>query len=55
MAETKCRPWEGMEQEKKEAARRKEYAKQDLNTASDKAVEQAFTALPERLKDLAKE
>lgn len=55
MAETKCRPWEGMEQERKEANRRKEYAKQDLDRASDKAVEAAFTALPESLKALSPE
>ena len=55
MAETKCRPWEGMEQEKKEAARRKEYAKQELDLAVDKAVDSAFTSLPESLKALSPE
>ena len=55
MAETKCRPWEGMEQEKKEASRRMEYARQELNLASDKAVDAAFTSLPESLKSLSPE
>ena len=55
MAETNCRPWEGMEQEKKEAERRRAYAKAELDAASDKAVDNAYTSLPESLKVLTPE
>jgi len=36
---TNSRPWEGLESEKKEAARRREYANQKLETTIQKSVE----------------
>lgn len=45
---TKSRPWEGLEQEKKEAARQREYQAQKREQEVFKNVEQAFRQLPEQ-------
>jgi len=44
-----CRPWEGMEQEQKEAARRAEYQEQAEDAKIEKSVVQAWQSLtPEK-------
>ena len=48
LAVNKARPWEGMEQEKKEAMRRKKYEDEKLDKKLHKEVEQAFMSLPEQ-------
>ena len=45
-----CRPWEGLEQEKKEAARRAEYEEQKQDAKIEKAIEQTIKELPEQKK-----
>lgn len=49
LAATNSRPWEGMEQEQKEAARRAAYKEAEDDKKLTKAVEAAYTALsPEK-------
>lgn len=50
LAKSKCRPWEGIEQEKKEAARKKQYQREALDKQADKAVEKAWQQVPESIK-----
>jgi len=50
MARNNCRPWEGMEQEKKEAARRAMYEEQKQDKALEKTIEQAIKQLPDEKK-----
>jgi hypothetical protein len=50
MARNNCRPWEGMEQEKKEAQRRVEYADQKLDKTLDKAIGETLAAMPSEKK-----
>ena len=45
-----ARPWEGLEAEKKEAARMKEYVCAQEDREVKQAVEQAFRNSPERIK-----
>lgn len=41
-----CRPWEGLEQEKKEAARQQGYAEQKLDASLTRTASEAFYQLP---------
>jgi putative FmdB family regulatory protein len=50
MARNGCRPWEGMEQEKKEAQRRAAYADEKLDKTLDKAIGETLSALPSEKK-----
>jgi hypothetical protein len=45
-----CRPWEGMEQEKKEAKRREAYEEQAADSKMEKAIEQTIREMPEEKK-----
>jgi hypothetical protein len=45
-ARTNCRPWEGLEQEKKEAARRAAYIEQKEDAALTVAAEKALAQMP---------
>jgi hypothetical protein len=46
MARNNCRPWEGMEQEKKEAARRAMYEEQKQDKALEKTIGETLAAMP---------
>lgn len=50
LAEANCRPWEGLEQEKKEAARRQEYLEQAQDKKLEQTIEQTIKDLPEQKK-----
>ena len=39
-----CRPWEGLEQEKKEAARQQAYAEQRREAALDRSAREVYAA-----------
>ena len=41
-----CRPWEGLEQEKKEAARRARYAEEKLDASLTRTAAETFYQLP---------
>ncbi len=41
-----CRPWEGLQQEKQEAARQERYAEQKLDASLTKTASEAFYQLP---------
>ena len=41
-----CRPWEGMEQEKKEAVRQRQYVEQHLETRLHENVMRSYHELP---------
>jgi hypothetical protein len=41
-----CRPWEGLDQEKKEAARQNSYAEQKLDASLTKTAAETFYQLP---------
>jgi hypothetical protein len=43
---TGSRPWEGLEQEKKEAARHQQYAEQRFDASLTKSANEAFNQLP---------
>lgn len=43
---TGSRPWEGLDQEKKESARAKQYNEQHLDASLTKAASEAFYQLP---------
>lgn len=45
-AKNNCRPWEGMEQEKKEAAKRAQYEEQTMDAKLEKTIEQSIKDLP---------
>jgi len=45
-----CRPWEGREQELKQAARNRAEADRQLSRAADARVERAWAQLPPRMK-----
>lgn len=45
-AKNNCRPWEGMEQEKKEAAKRAAYEEQAFDKGLEKTIEQSIKDLP---------
>lgn len=45
LARAGCRPWEGMEQETKEAARQKAYEEQKADKVIDKALGDTLAAL----------
>ncbi len=42
-----CRPWEGLEQEKKEAHRQERYAEQKLDASLTKTASEVFYQLPQ--------
>lgn len=48
------RPWEGMEQEKKEAARHQQYADQKEEKVLDKVANEAYHELPPSKRDALK-
>ena len=43
---TRSRPWEGLQQEKKEAARQQEYKQERINASLTRAASEAFYQLP---------
>lgn len=49
-----CRPWEGLEQEKKEAAKEQKYSDQKLDASLTKAASEAFYQLPPQKRDILK-
>lgn len=51
MAESNTRPWEGIEQEKKEAERQKAYEEQRQDKELTACVEKTFKELPDHKKD----
>ena len=51
---TGCRPWEGREQELKEASRRQSYEEQKRETALDRAAHEVFYQLPPSKRDILK-
>lgn len=48
MARNNCRPWEGMHQEKKEAARKEGYRQEHMDRKLDETVNKSWTQLSER-------
>jgi len=50
LAESSCRPYEGLEQERKEAKRQSEYKAEAEDKELTKTIEQSFRELPESLK-----
>lgn len=46
------RPWEGLEQEKKEAQRQKNYAEQKLDASLTKTASETFYQLPPSKRDI---
>lgn len=56
LQENNCRPWEGMEDEKKEAKKRESNFNDMLDKSAEKAANEAFSSLPyETQKILTKE
>ena len=49
-----CRPWEGLEQEKKEVARHEHYQEKRLDEALTKSASEAFYQLPPSKRDILK-
>lgn len=49
-----CRPWEGLESEKKEAAKHEKYAADKLDASLTKAASEAFYQLPKSKRDILK-
>lgn len=49
-----CRPWDGMESEKKEAARQRQYAEQRLDASLTRAASEAFYQLPPSKRSILK-
>lgn len=49
-----CRPWEGLEQERKESARQETYAEQRLDASLARAAAEAFYQLPPSKRDILK-
>lgn len=47
-----CRPWEGLQAEKKEAARHKQYAEQRLDASLTEAAARTFHQLPASKRDI---
>ena len=47
-----CRPWEGLEQERKEAARRDRYAEEKLDASLTKTASETFYQLPPSKRDI---
>lgn len=45
-AKNNCRPWEGMGQEQKEAAKRAQYEEQTMDAKLEKTIEQSIKDLP---------
>ena len=43
---TRSRPWEGLQQEKKEAARQQEYKQERINASLTRAASEAYYQLP---------
>lgn len=52
MVRNNCRPWEGMEQEQKEADRRRAYEDQKEDMAIESSIEKTIKELPEEKKKL---
>lgn len=50
LARNNCRPWEGMAQERKEAARHQAYEHQRQDHALDKTIAKSWAQLSERSK-----
>lgn len=48
LARSGCRPWEGMAQEKKEAARREAYQHEHMDRKLDETVNRSWAQLSER-------
>lgn len=48
LARNNCRPWEGIEQERKEAGRQKAYAEQRMDRKLDETVQRSWAQLSER-------
>lgn len=48
------RPWEGLESEKREAARQEGYAEQKLDASLTRAASEAFYQLPPSKRDILK-
>jgi hypothetical protein len=46
----RCRPWEGMEQEKKEAARHRAEADRRLDNLAERMAHRAWAEAPERVR-----
>ena len=51
---TGSRPWEGLAQEKQEAARRERYAEEKLDASLTKTASEAFYQLPPSKRDILK-
>lgn len=49
-----CRPWEGLAQEKQEAARQSAYAEQRLDASLTKSASEAFYQLPPSKRNILK-
>jgi hypothetical protein len=49
-----CRPWEGLQEEKKEAAKQEKYADQKLDASLSKSAAEAFYQLPPSKRDILK-
>lgn len=47
-----CRPWEGLSEEKKEAAKQNKYAAERLDASLTKAATEAFHQLPPSKRDI---
>ena len=50
LAKAGCRPWEGLETERQEAARKREYRERDLDRLAEKMAHRAWADAPERLR-----
>lgn len=48
LARNNCRPWEGMEQERKEASRRQEYERQHQDRKLDETINRSWAQISER-------
>lgn len=49
---TGSRPWEGLDQEKKELARQEDYKEKQLDASLTKSVSEAFYQLPPEKRDI---
>lgn len=49
-----CRPWEGLDQEKKEAAKQEKYAEAKLDASLTKSVSETFYQLPPSKREILK-
>jgi hypothetical protein len=50
LARNNCRPWEGMEQEKKEAERRAQYEEQKQDAKLEKTINETLAHMPSQKK-----